>query len=360
MMPPQPERRDGAYDQAGHDQAGHDQRGYDQRGYDQRGYDQAGYDQPAPPGYQAGPPAGPLGGVPLVPSPGPAAATSAAPAGRPAGRRARRTQGRRRQAQAREIRWHNNRLAIPYYTDGPKVSFGLLWFTLVLACLFVSPLAVAVVVSAVAAFAGLQTGRAWFPQFGPTKWWTGAAAFVTAMSGLLGSLGLVAGGVMAAVLLLVCIVVNPVHHRSTAQLLDALLRASVPAGIAAGSLVALRGVSLGAAVLLLTLVSAYETGDFLVGSGSSNAVEGPVSGLAALAVVGFVAWILAPAPFTNTSVIYFSALAAVCCPLGQILAAALLPRGSAWAPALRRLDSYLLAAPLWLVLLAGVSSSSTL
>jgi hypothetical protein len=47
----------------------------------------------------------------------------------------------------------------------------------------------------------------------------------------------------------------------------------------------------------------------------------------------------------------FGILTALSCPLGQLLASALLPRGAAWAPALRRIDSYLLAAPLWLVLL---------
>jgi hypothetical protein len=266
----------------------------------------------------------------------------------------------RRQAQAREVRWQKNRLAVPYHTDGPKVSFGVAWFALVIAALLISPFLAAAVVSFVAGLAGLQAGAAWFPQFGPTKWWTAGAALVIGVSGIVGPLGIVAGGGLGAALVLGYLVVNPVHHRPTAELLDVLLRAAVPAGIAAGSLIALRDVSVGAAILLLALVSAYETGDFLVGSGSSNAVEGPVSGLVALAVVAFVAWIVTPAPFTNTSVVYFSALAGVCCPLGQIVASALLPRGDAWAPALRRLDSYLLAAPLWLLLLAGVSSSSTL
>ena len=47
---------------------------------------------------------------------------------------------------------------------------------------------------------------------------------------------------------------------------------------------------------------------------------------------------------------YAIGVTGLCCPLGQLVASALLPRGNAWAPALRRLDSYLVAAPLWLVL----------
>ncbi len=258
------------------------------------------------------------------------------------------------------MRWNGNRLAVPYYTDGPKVTFGVLWFVAVAATAFGSTWGLAVVAASVAGLAGLQAGAAWFPQFGPTKWWTAGAAFVVGISGVIGPLGLVAGAGMGMVLLLAYIALNPVHARSTGELLDVLIRSSLPAGIAAGSLVALRDVTPGAVLLLIALISAYEVGDFLIGSGSSNAVEGPVSGLVALSAVAFVFWIVPPRPFTTTSVLLFAALAGVCCPLGQIVAAGLLPRGSAWAPALRRIDSYLLAAPLWLALLWSVSGTSTL
>jgi len=258
------------------------------------------------------------------------------------------------------MRWHANRLAVPYYTDGPKITFGVLWFAAVAAAALSSTWGLAVVAAGVAGLAGLQAGAAWFPQFGPTKWWTAGAAFVVGISGVIGPLGLVAGAGMGMVLLLAYIALNPVHARSTGELLDVLVRSSLPVGIAAGSLTALRDVAPGGVLLLIALVSAYEVGDFLIGSGSSNAVEGPVSGLVALGAVAFVFWIVPPRPFTTTSVLLFAALAGVCCPLGQIVAAGLLPRGSAWAPALRRLDSYLLAAPLWLVLLWSVSGTSTL
>lgn len=278
----------------------------------------------------------------------------------PTGRRDRRSMATRRRAQAREMRWNGNRLAVPYYTDGPEITFGVLWFVAIAATAFLSTWGLAVVAASVAGLAGLQAGAAWFPQFGPTKWWTAGAAFVVGLSGVIGPLGLVAGAGMGMVLLLAYIALNPVHARSTGELLDVLMRSSLPAGIAAGSLVALRDVSPGAVLLLIALVSAYEVGDFLIGSGSSNAVEGPVSGLVALGAVAFVFWIVPPRPFTTTSVLLFAALAGVCCPLGQIVAAGLLPRGSSWAPALRRIDSYLLAAPLWLALLWSVSGTSTL
>lgn len=173
----------------------------------------------------------------------------------PVGRRGRRSTASRRRAQAREMRWNGNRLAVPYYTDGPKVTFGVLWFIAVAATAFLSTWGLAAVAASVAGLAGLQAGAAWFPQFGPTKWWTAGAAFVVGISGVIGPLGLVAGAGMGMVLLLAYIALNPVHARSTGELLDVLIRSSLPAGIAAGSLVALRDVTPGAVLFLIALIS---------------------------------------------------------------------------------------------------------
>ncbi|MDH3683294.1 MAG: hypothetical protein OEV40_25505, partial [Acidimicrobiia bacterium] len=250
----------------------------------------------------------------------------------PVGRREQRLAKVRKRAQDRETRWQRNRLAVPYRTDGPKITFGIIWFVVVVTAILNSPLVLAGVLSLVAGLAGLQVGYAWFPEYPPTKWWTGLAAFVAAVGGLMGPLGLGAGCALGLVLLLIYILTNPVHHRSFTELLDVLVRASIPVGVAAASLTAVLLLEPGAALSLVVLISAYETGDFLVGSGSSNAVEGPISGLVGLGAALFILWVVAPAPFTDRSMVLFGALAAVCCPLGQILASGLLPRGDAWAP----------------------------
>ena len=83
-----------------------------------------------------------------------------------------------------------------------------------------------------------------------------------------------------------------------------------------------------------------------------------MAGLVSLGVVAFLLFLVQPAPFDSRSILLFAVLAGVCCPLGQILASGLLPRGNAWAPALRRLDSYLLAAPIWLLLGLQLTPSS--
>jgi hypothetical protein len=127
-----------------------------------------------------------------------------------------------------------------------------------------------------------------------------------------------------------------------------LLQAVVPVAVAGTAMVLVRGESPEAAVLLLGLASAYEVGDFLVGSGASNPVEGPLAGGAALIVVGFPTAILLIEPF-NVMGVALLGVAAVCCPVGQWIASALLPRPEAKAPALRRVDTLLLLAPLWAI-----------
>ena len=275
-------------------------------------------------------------------------------------RRDRRNAKFRHRAEAREARWQRNRLAVPYRTDGPKITFGVIWLGLALGAAVYSNLALTVLLSFVTGLAGLQLGYAWFPRRPAAKWWTGFAALVVVPTGLLGPTGIAGGCALGLMILLVYTLVEPNRARTIPELMDVLLRSSIPIGLTAAAMVALADVELGAIVSLIVLVSAYEVGDFLVGSGSSNAVEGPISGLVALGAALFILWIVAPTPFTSSSMLLFGVLAAICCPLGQITASALLPRGNAWAPALRRLDSYLLAAPLWLVLIDQAATATWL
>src|SRR5690606_33571920 len=89
------------------------------------------------------------------------------------------------------------------------------------------------------------------------------------------------------------------------------------------------------------------TGDFLVGSGSTNVVEGPIAGAAAVVVTTFAISSFGLLPFETRGAIVFGSLVAVLAPAGQYLATAMLPHSRSFAPALRRIDSLLLAAPLW-------------
>jgi hypothetical protein len=132
------------------------------------------------------------------------------------------------------------------------------------------------------------------------------------------------------------------------------LQCALAPGLAAGCMVLLVRFEIGAAIALLLLVSAYEIGDYLVGSGGSSALEGPAAGLAAIVVITFVISVLAVPPFDFTSAWIFGALVGVLAPAGQLLASALLPDRGSPASGLRRLDSLLLAGPVWAVGVSGL------
>lgn len=267
----------------------------------------------------------------------------------------------RRRVESRQARWEQRRLAVPYRTDGPKITLGVLWcLAIVGGAWFVPPLFVLVVV-VVAVIAALQSSWAFDRHVDPVL--AAIVAGVVALSGVLGALAL-------GVAILVAVLGSGVYvagipptepvrgpsgrpvpsAESMVHRAELLLRSGLPAGVAAGSLIAVAGIELGALLALVALVSAYEVGDFLIGTGSQNALEGPIAGVVALAVVSAVVFLLLPAPFDPDSFPAYAALVALAAPAGQIAASAALPRGAAWAPALRRLDSYLVAAPLWLLL----------
>jgi hypothetical protein len=115
------------------------------------------------------------------------------------------------------------------------------------------------------------------------------------------------------------------------------------------SMVLLARLDQGSAIALLLLVSAYETGDYLVGSGAHNPYEGPAAGLSSIVVVTFIVSTLPISALSFGEAWLFGGLVAILAPLGQLFASALLPSAATPASALRRLDSLLLAAPVWCV-----------
>jgi len=113
-------------------------------------------------------------------------------------------------------------------------------------------------------------------------------------------------------------------------------------------MVLVRSQSPTAAGMLLIFVSVYEVGDYLVGSAASNKFEGPLAGGAAVIVTGFPMALLLVEPFDVMGV-WLLGVVAFCCPVGQWIASAVLPKPGAHAPALRRIDTLLLLAPLWVM-----------
>lgn len=104
---------------------------------------------------------------------------------------------------------------------------------------------------------------------------------------------------------------------------------------------------MGAMVILLLLVSAYETGDYLMGAEADSVIEGPVAGMAAVLVLTFAEAVLQLGPFETRAAWVFGALVAVLAPLGAVLGSALAPSADEAGTALRRLDAWMVVAPLW-------------
>jgi hypothetical protein len=248
------------------------------------------------------------------------------------------------------VNW--NRLAPVYDIDGPRVRLGVLWFLVAFPAVVASPATTGLLYGAAAGMAARQIVQAWRST---PQWQADVAA------GLAGVTVLSAvGGSSTLVLVLVVAVIAALiagFNGSTAGLRGSsahmaaagvMVAAIVPVSIAGAAMVLVRAESATAAGIVILFASAYEVGDFLVGSGGSTPIEGPLAGGAALIVTGFPMALLLVEPFDVLGVAMLG-VAALCCPVGQWIASAVLPKPDALAPALRRIDTLLLLAPVWVV-----------
>lgn len=172
--------------------------------------------------------------------------------------------------------------------------------------------------------------------------------------------GPLAFGVAAAAVGLVAVVaprLSPFRAAPSAAASSPSLTAVIPllVGAAAAAPVVVRArLGPAAAVVLVVFAHVHDASAFIVGSGASNAWEGPVAGMASIGAVTLaVAAVLVP-PFRGPSPWLLGALAALLAPAGPFLATTLLGSRRAPAPALRRLDSLLVLGPVWAVAAAVV------
>lgn len=257
-----------------------------------------------------------------------------------------------------------DRLFAPVDDTGHKVLLGLVWFALQLGAVALGPVAVAAVLAPVAAVASLHAVRSWRSSgvrasravagLGPLAM-VAAAAVGTAAAGL-------AVLVVTAAALGAAAATSAARRRGVPVLVVAgtTVRAAVPTALVGIALVALTRTSQPAAAALVVLIAAYDAGHFLWGAGTTGVLEGRLAGIASGTTAVFAAsavqLVVEIPPFQVVSAVWVMGLLAVClCPLGELTGSALLPRAAAPAPAVRRIDSLLLAAPAWALVLAGVS-----
>jgi hypothetical protein len=236
-----------------------------------------------------------------------------------------------------------------YDTNGPRVRLGICWFVIALGALIVGPFEASVVYGLAAAVAAAQAARQWRKGSGPrpTPFFAALGAGLVTVGasfgaggaglGMLGAVGLAFLGSAGE---------SPTRTPVLAEV-GWTLQCGLAPGIAAMSMVLLARLDQGSAIALLLLVSAYECGDYLIGSGSRNPYEGPGAGIAGIVVVTFIVSTLPISALSFGESWLFGGLVALLAPAGQLVASALLPSADAPASGLRRLDSLLLAAPLW-------------
>jgi sulfur-carrier protein len=239
-----------------------------------------------------------------------------------------------------------------YDTAGPRLRLGLLWAVAVLVSLALGPWPFAVVLAVVAGAAGAQTAAAWRHVGGrANRPVAGLTALLMPLAAAMGTatLGLVA--MVAAWVALAAAALDRGRRRTIWADAGLTLRSGYPVGLAAGSMLVIRHLEIGAAVSLVLLMFAYDLGDFIVGTEASSPVEGPIAGMVAAMVIAFALGVFTVPPFSLGSALVFGGLAAALFPLGQLTATELLPAADARAPSLRRVDTLVLAAPVWMVLL---------
>lgn len=242
----------------------------------------------------------------------------------------------------------SRRYAIVHDTNGPHVRLGVMWFMVAALAIGIGPLPTAIAYGAAAAIAAAQTARRWRKRkHRPDE------IIAAAMAGLMGA-GACFGAGGAGLGVLIGVVLA--YMRATGDLKspnpkleDAgwTIQCALPPGIVAVSMVLLARLDQGSALALLLLVSAYETGDYLIGSGARNPYEGPAAGAAAIVVITFLVSTLPISTLDFGEAWLFGGLVVLLAPLGQLVASALLPSARSSASALRRLDSLLLVAPVW-------------
>ena len=272
------------------------------------------------------------------------AARAKPPAGRKPGKKPSRKQRRIEKMRSKPP----TRYLIVYDINGPRVRLGIGWFLLICLAFVGEEVGLAALYGAAAALGAWQAARAW-KAWGahPEEYTAGAIAGGMAVAGAFGP-GWVGVVALGAIPIALFSGVSTTGSRS--QFFGSIgltLQCGLFVGVAAACPPLIYQVEPGAVIGLIILVCVYEMGDFLIGSGSSNHAEGPIAGIAGVAVFTFAMAVVHLPPFDSYDIALFGAMAAVLCPLGQLLGSAILPRADARASGIRRLDSLLLLGPAW-------------
>lgn len=248
---------------------------------------------------------------------------------------------------------------VPARAGGPRARLAIIWVIALMAVLLAGSLAVTVLFGAVGSIAGLQIAAAWRRRrVKVNQFVAGAAPALMALGAWSSVRGAAAASLAVA---LAALALGADGQISKASLSIGSLRGNLPiaaatlrsgwfVGLAVAAVVQVHRVDAMSFLFLASIVCVYDAGDYLVGSGVRNRLVGPIAGFVGVIAVVFAMTAINPPPLlVDSDVRVLGALVGLACPLGQMLGSWLLPSTRTPAPALRRLDSWLIAAPVCLV-----------
>jgi len=229
----------------------------------------------------------------------------------------------------------------------PHGRLGVLWVGVTVACLAPGPAPLGVWFALCAGLAGIQAAKVWKGQNEkPLVLLAGAVAASLPLAAIWGPRPMTLAVALGVVVTLLARLFSVT--KAPARDVGLTLTIGVVVGLAVASVVLLRTVNVQAPLLLLAFAAAYDASAYVVGAGAARAWEGPVAGIFMLIPVTLLSAVtLVPNPFPTASPFLLGLIAAVLTPFGPLAGSALLGSRDAPAPALRRLDSLLVLAPVW-------------
>jgi hypothetical protein len=176
------------------------------------------------------------------------------------------------------------------------------------------------------------------------------ASLVLPLAAIAGPTAAIAVTALASAIVATLIVLNPAAAPDPAR----LFVAAIGPAVAAMSVVLARGQGANEAITLVAAICAYDMAAFLMGNGRTawGGPVGAIAGWVSIGVIGLYATAVMNPPFSGPRTIVLFGLIAVLATAGVVLGAWL--SGSSRLPAVRRLDSLMLAAPAWVLGVAFV------
>jgi len=259
------------------------------------------------------------------------------------------------------------RYSVVHRPKGPRIQLALAWFVGLLIAFFIGSGALAVFFGAQAAIAALQVCKRWGDVHKPSN--PPLAAAAAGLMPLAAWFNNTAVGLVLLVFVALSIpfgsgFVPPPKGRSGESGFDLpsaigsswiTVAAGFIPGLAAAAVVQVHRIDAMSLVFLAAAVCTYDAGDHLCSAGYASRSVGPLSGMFGVAVVTAVMAIIQPSPLSGIWVWFTGLVLALCCPAGQWLGSWMLPRADSSAPALRRLDGWFVAAPVFWVIVALAS-----